>query len=113
MKKLSARTAYCPVDYAFQRIGGKYKGRILWYLKDGVLRYGELKRIVEGISPKMLTQALKELENDKLIHRKVYHEVPPRVEYTLTPTGAALIPSIDLLRIWGEMQMTNKPVAVS
>lgn len=98
--------AFCPVDYAFQRVGGKYKGRILWFLKDGVLRYGELKRTVEGISPKMLTQALKELEEDGLIKRKVYLEVPPKVQYSLTSSGLALIPSIDLLRIWGDKQMS-------
>lgn len=106
MKKNSIRTAYCPVDYAFQRIGGKYKGRILWYLKDGVLRYGELRKVVEGISPKMLSQALRELEEDELITRKEYPEVPPRVEYALTKTGAALIPSIDQLRIWAQAQMS-------
>jgi len=100
------KTAFCPVDYAFQRIGGKYKGRILWYLKDGLMRYGELKRIVEGITPKMLTQTLKELEADKLITRKVYLEVPPRVEYTLTETGKELIPFINQMRIWGEKQMS-------
>jgi DNA-binding HxlR family transcriptional regulator len=105
MLKKSNRKAYCPVDYAFQRIGGKYKGRILWFLKDGVLRYGELKRAVEGITPKMLTQTLKELEADDLITRKVYFEVPPRVEYSLTLTGIELIPFIDQMRIWGERQM--------
>lgn len=98
--------AYCPVDYAFQRIGGKYKGRILWYLKDGFMRYGELKRTVEGITPKMLTQTLKELEADELISRKVFLEVPPRVEYTLTETGIELIPFINQMRIWGEKQMS-------
>jgi|ERR1035438_7122643 DNA-binding HxlR family transcriptional regulator len=100
------KTAFCPVDYAFQRIGGKYKGRILWCLKDGILRYGVLKRIVEGITPKMLTQTLKELEADELITRKVYLEVPPRVEYTLTETGQELIPFINQMRIWGEKQMS-------
>src|ERR1700754_2919784 len=102
MKKSLKRKAYCPVDFAFQRVGGKYKGRILWYLKDGPLRYGELKRLVEGISPKMLTQALREMEEDELVVRKVFQEVPPRVEYTLTPSGALLIPSIDQLRVWAE-----------
>ncbi|MDQ8014055.1 MAG: helix-turn-helix domain-containing protein [Flavobacterium nitrogenifigens] len=99
------KSAYCPVDYAFQRIGGKYKGRILWYLKDGIMRYGELKRIVEGITPKMLTQTLRELESDELIRRKVYREVPPRVEYRLSETGKELVPFIDQMRIWGEKQM--------
>lgn len=107
MKNILCKMSYCPVDYAFQRVGGKYKGRILWFLKDGKLRYGELKRTVEGISPKMLTQSLKELEEDKLVKRKVYLEVPPKVEYSLTETGLALIPSIDLLRIWASRQMAQ------
>ena len=102
----NSKKYYCPVDYAFQRIGGKYKGRILWYLKDGIMRYGELKRIVEGITPKMLTQTLKELEADELISRKVYLEVPPKVEYTLTTTSQELIPFINQMRIWGEKQMS-------
>ncbi len=110
MKNKLIRKAFCPVDFAFQRIGGKYKGRILWFLKDDILRYGELKRMVEGISPKMLTQALKELEEDKLIRRKVYLEVPPKVEYSLTETGLDLIPSIDLLRIWGTKGMSDASV---
>jgi DNA-binding HxlR family transcriptional regulator len=96
----------CPVDYAFQRIGGKYKGRILWSLKDSIMRYGELKRDVEGITPKMLTQTLKELESDKLISRKVYKEVPPKVEYALTSTGRELIPFIKQMYNWGERQMS-------
>jgi len=105
MKKNLSRKAYCPVDYAFQRIGGKYKGRILWFLKDSILRYGELKRTVEGITSKMLTQTLKELEADALITRKVYFEVPLRVEYSLTATGQELIPFIDKMRVWAEKQM--------
>ncbi len=107
MKRKSDK-AYCAVDYAFQRIGGKYKGRILWVLKDGFLRYGELKRAVVGITPKMLTQTLKELEGDELITRKVYLEVPPRVEYALTATGKELIPFIKQMREWGERQMSLK-----
>ena len=101
------KKAYCAVDYAFQRIGGKYKGRILWVLKEGCLRYGELNRAVVGISPKMLTQTLKELESDELISRKVYLEVPPKVEYSLTVTGKELIPFISQMRSWGEKQMST------
>jgi len=100
--------AHCAVDYAFQRIGGKYKGRILWVLKDGFLRYGELKRAIVGITPKMLTQTLRELEADELISKKVYREVPPRVEYALTTTGKELIPFISQLRSWGEKQISLK-----
>ncbi len=104
MKK-NIQKAYCAVDYAFQRIGGKYKGRILWVLRDGLLRYGELNRAIVGITPKMLTQTLKELEADELITRKVYSEVPPKVEYSLTETGKELIPFISQMRSWGEKQM--------
>ena len=106
MKK-NIQKAYCAVDYAFQRIGGKYKGRILWVLRDGLLRYGELNRAVVGITPKMLTQALKELESDGLITRKVYLEVPPKVENSLTDTGKELIPFISQMRSWGEKQMST------
>jgi DNA-binding HxlR family transcriptional regulator len=62
--KLNNKKAHCAVDYAFKRVGGKYKGRIIWVLRDDVLRYGELKRAIVGITPKMLTQTLKELESD-------------------------------------------------
>ena len=99
--------AHCPVDYAFKRIGGKYKGRILWVIRDGFMRYGELKRAIVGITPKMLTQSLRELEADELVFRKVYLEVPPRVEYSLTKTGEELIPLIKLLRNWGKKQMSR------
>ena len=103
--KRNIQKAYCAVDYAFQRIGGKYKGRILWVLRDGLLRYGELNRAIVGITPKMLTQTLKELEADELITRKVYSEVPPKVEYSLTETGKELIPFISQMRSWGEKQI--------
>ena len=105
--KINKEKAHCPVDYAFKRVGGKYKGRILWVLRDDVLRYGELKRAIVGITPKMLTQTLKELEADELVSRKVYLEVPPKVEYSLTETGKELIPLIRQLRSWGENQMAR------
>lgn len=100
------KKVHCAVDYAFQRIGGKYKGRILWVLKDGFLRYGELKRVIVGVTPKMLTQTLKELEFDGLIVRKVYLEVPPKVEYSLTEIGKELIPFISQMKSWGEKQLS-------
>lgn len=100
------KKVHCAVDYAFQRIGGKYKGRILWVLRDGFLRYGELKRVIVGVTPKMLTQTLKELESDGLIIRKVYLEVPPKVEYSLTEIGKELIPFISQMRSWGEKQLS-------
>lgn len=92
----------CVLDFAFQRIGGKYKGRILWALhKYGIMRYGELSREISGITTKMLTQTLRELELDDLIHREMYPQVPPKVEYTLTETGKELIPFIKYLVEWG------------
>lgn len=99
----------CSVDYAFRRIGGKYKGRILWYLHyNTILRYGELGRTLPDITTKMLTQTLRELETNNLINRKVYHQVPPKVEYSLTETGKELIPFISYLKEWGDKQIENE-----
>jgi DNA-binding HxlR family transcriptional regulator len=96
----------CGVEYAFKRIGGKYKGRILWHLgMQTVLRYGELGRTLPDITTKMLTQTLRELEDDKLIVRKMYHEVPPKVEYSLSETGKELIPFIEHIHNWGKKQL--------
>lgn len=99
-------TQLCAVDYAFKRIGGKYKARILWYLDmKKILRYGELTRTLPDITTKMLTQTLRELEQDKLIIRRMYHEVPPKVEYSLSETGQELIPFIAHLHNWGKKQI--------
>ena len=98
----------CVLDYVFQRIGGKYKGRILWALhKQTILRYGELSRELSDISPKMLTQSLRELETDELLNRKLYPQVPPKVEYSLTETGEELIPFLQYLGDWGRKQMAK------
>ena len=92
-----------------QRIGGKYKGRILWALsKHTVMRYGELSREISDISTKMLTQTLRELEMDNLIHREMYPQVPPKVEYSLTETGKELIPFIKYLVDWGYEKMAEE-----
>jgi len=100
---------HCGVEYAFKRIGGKYKGRILWHLGlRNVLRYGELSRTLPDITTKMLTQTLRELEEDKLIIRKMYHEVPPKVEYSLSETGKELMPFIEHLHNWGKKQLENE-----
>lgn len=98
----------CGVEYAFKRIGGKYKGRILWHLNlKTELRYGELSRTLPDITTKMLTQTLRELEADKLIVRKMYHEVPPKVEYSLSEIGQELIPFINHLHNWGNKQLNS------
>ena len=99
----------CVLDFAFQRIGGTYKGRILWALsKHTVMRYGELSREISDISTKMLTQTLRELEMDNLIHREMYPQVPPKVEYSLTETGKELIPFIKYLVDWGYKKMAEE-----
>ena len=91
-----------PVELSLDVIGGKWKIPILWRLKDGSKRYGELQRSLPKVTHKMLTQQLRELELDEIITRKVYSEVPPKVEYNLTLLGKTVIPVIDLLREWGE-----------
>jgi DNA-binding HxlR family transcriptional regulator len=107
MKEKNNLPSTCSVDFAFQRIGGKHKARILWHLNERILRYGELKKTISGITPKMLTQTLRELEEDELIARKVYAVVPPKVEYSLTEAGKELIPFIEQLKIWGQKKMSK------
>jgi DNA-binding HxlR family transcriptional regulator len=99
----------CGVEYAFKRIEGKYKGRILWHLGlQTVLRYGELGRSLPDITTKMLTQTLRKLEGDKLIIRKMYREVPPKVEYSLSDTGKKLTPFLEHLHNWRKKQLASE-----
>jgi DNA-binding HxlR family transcriptional regulator len=111
IKKTYQPAPNCPVDYAFQRVGGKYKGRILSMLKNGTMRFGQLRKAIAGVSPKMLTQVLRELEDDQLIMRTVYYEVPPRVEYGITDNAQRLMPSIELMAVWGREQMELNQMA--
>jgi DNA-binding HxlR family transcriptional regulator len=111
-QKITNQEEQCSVDYAFQRIGGKYKARILWHLSHSTKRYGELKRHLRDITPKMLTQALRELEADQLITRRVYLEVPPRVEYSLDDTGRELVPAIEQLSGWAKIQMNKRNIPI-
>ena len=93
---------HCPVEYAFNIIGGKWKVLLLSNLYDGgTMRFAELKRANEDITQKVLTQQLRELEADGLIARKVYAEVPPKVEYSLTPIGKTIEPILHALCEWG------------
>lgn len=92
----------CPVETSMEVLGGKWKPRILWKLtRDGTLRYAQIKRDLGHITPKMLTQQLRELERDGLVVRKVYSEVPPRVEYSLSDFGKTLRPVLHALADWG------------
>lgn len=102
MARLSERTwPDCPVETTLLLIGDKWKVLILRELLAGTRRFGELRRSVTGISQKMLTQQLRSMEADGLVHREVFAEVPPRVEYSLTGLGRSLAPVIEALRAWG------------
>lgn len=90
-----------PVQATLEFIGGKYKALILWHLSEGKLRFTELKHQVGNATPKVLTQQLRELESQELIHREVFPDVPPKVEYSLTDTGRSLLPVIKAMRDWG------------
>jgi DNA-binding HxlR family transcriptional regulator len=98
---------YCGLDATIDVIGGKWKALILWELHDGKRRFGALRRGVEGISEKMLIQQLRELENDGLVHREAYPEIPPRVEYSLTELGVSLNEALLPLCHWGERHMDH------
>jgi DNA-binding HxlR family transcriptional regulator len=92
----------CAVEATLDLIDGKWKGVILFHLLSGTQRFGELRRRMPGITQRMLTKQLRSLEEDELIIRKVYAEVPPRVEYTVSEVGESLRPVIEILKQWGE-----------
>jgi DNA-binding HxlR family transcriptional regulator len=92
----------CAVEATLDLIDGKWKGVILFHLQGGTQRFGELRKRMPGITQRMLTKQLRALEDDDLVIRKVYAEVPPRVEYRLSEIGESLRPVIDTLRAWGE-----------
>jgi len=91
----------CPVEITADIIGGKWKPLILFHLQDRTHRFGELQKKIPGATKKMLTQRLRELERDNIVHRKVYPQVPPRVEYSLTKHGQSLRPILELMSAWG------------
>jgi DNA-binding HxlR family transcriptional regulator len=97
----NGKTYHCPVEAALDVIGGKWKPLILWALGDNVLRFNELQKGLPGVNTKMLTKQLRELEEDGVITRTVYPEVPPRVEYAITDFGRTLIPILQALCNWG------------
>lgn len=100
---------HCPVGITLDLIGGKYKALILWHLSKEVMRFSELRKAITSATPKMLTQQLRELESQSLIHREVYPVIPPKVEYSLTPLGQSLMPVLIAMRDWGAnyLQLNN------
>jgi DNA-binding HxlR family transcriptional regulator len=91
----------CPAELTLDVIEGRWKVLILWQLFQGARRFSELFRAVDGITQKMLTQQLRELEKDGIVHRKVYPQIPPKVEYSLTSLGESLRPVVDAMCEWG------------
>ena len=100
----------CPVATTLELIGGKYKALILWHLAEKKLRFSELKKEIQGATPKMLTQQLRELEAHNLIHREVFAVVPPKVEYSLTELGRSLMPILVSMRDWGSSYLRKKSI---
>lgn len=100
----------CPIEYTLNIIGGKWKLLILYHLMtDRIKRYGELKRCINGITHKMLSTQLKELENTGIVLRKEYPQIPPKVEYSLTEKGATLLPILGMMYDWGKGNMNESP----
>ena len=99
---------HCPVEATLELIGGKYKTLILWHLADKKLRFSQLRREISGITPKMLTQQLRELETHALVHREVFPIVPPKVEYSLTDLGRSLMPLLVAMRDWGSEYLRSQ-----
>jgi DNA-binding HxlR family transcriptional regulator len=95
----------CGLDAAIDIIGGKWKALILWEMQDEPRRFGELKRSLPGISEKMLIQQLREMEADGIVHREMYHQIPPKVEYSLTDLGQSLNTALGPLGDWGEFHI--------
>lgn len=92
----------CPIEVTLDVIGGKWKGMVLYCLLKGTARFNELRRLIPKATQRVLTTQLRELEQDGVIRRKVYPEVPPRVEYSLTEFGLSLKPILELMGAWGE-----------
>lgn len=101
-------SAVCPVSFALEKVGGRWKPLILWNLRNGNLRYSELRKAIPPITEKMLIQHLKQLESDNLVLRNVIEVMPPHVEYTLTASATELLPALTALADWG-VKNSRKP----
>lgn len=114
MKNHNERFRQCSIYHTLSVLEGKWKWAILWLIyMDGVLRYGELKEKLQTIAHKTLSQQLKELELNELIHREQYNQIPPRVEYSLTEKGKTLIPILELMSQWGEQNKQKNETGLS
>lgn len=95
----------CGIDVTLAVVGGKWKASILWHLAQQTMRFSDLQRQFAGTTRKMLTQQLRELEADGLVHREVYPQVPPKVEYSLTEKGKSIFPILDMMCDWARQYL--------
>ena len=102
MIKFKKNEYNCSMELTLALIGGKWKALILWHLGEKTLRYSEMRRLIPNVTPKMLTQQLRELEDVGLVERFIYTQIPPKVEYSLTSAGQSLIPILDTMCKWGQ-----------
>jgi DNA-binding HxlR family transcriptional regulator len=92
----------CGMSIAIEVVGGKWKMHLMWVLAEGPVRFGEIRRKLDGVSEKVLAENLRQLEASGVVHRELYAEVPPRVEYSLTPLGESLNEALKPLEVWGD-----------
>ncbi len=95
----------CGIDVTLAVVGGKWKASILWHLAQQTMRFSDLQRQFSGTTRKMLTQQLRELEADGLVHREVYPQVPPKVEYSLTEKGKSIYPILEMMCCWARQYL--------
>ena len=100
--KLNGAFYFCPVDLTLQIVGGRWKGIVIWNLREGKLRFGELKKALLSINDKMLSQVLRELEEQGVVNRKVFDVMPPKVEYSLSREGKKLLPIMQAMSDYGQ-----------
>lgn len=108
MARLSYQEGDCPVLAVQNLIAGKWKLSILWKLSQGTKRFNELQKLLPDISQGILTRQLRELEQDRLIHREIYKEIPPKVEYSLTEIGQSFMPVLNVLCHWGKNYLSHQ-----
>ena len=110
---VNGRKVYnCPVDVALEVLGGKWTIQVLWYLSQGGLRFGQVRKSIPGISQKVLTRELRALESHGIVRRHAYPEVPPRVEYSITRYGRTLDPLLDVMCEWGMKHARRRSLAI-
>lgn len=111
--KKQVTTNSCPVTFCMTMIGGKWKPILLFRISAGMNRFGILLKSIDGVNRQMLSKQLKELEKSGIIERKVFPEIPPRVEYSLTVLGKSLMPIIQSMNRWGKKHQTKEPESTS